>query len=296
MKGRHLLLSAILVFSSTSHAQSLPENHSVNGGVAIIPLESKEKPDAYFNGKAITVIDSPNPKQWLMVVGIPLDNKRDIQNILLKNLKNAKLPFHVSEKFYPIQSLTISNQRKVDPYAKDKAIIDKQSKQLETLFSSYSNNNPFKEKFIAPTKGPISSLFGLRRLYNKKPRAPHSGLDIAAATGTPVKAASSGTVVEAADYFFTGNTVIVDHGRGVFSLYAHLNEFKVKKGDKIKQGQLVGKVGQTGRVTGPHLHWSMVMNSTLVDPLLFVPAHEIRAPYVAKKKTPSEGVTAEHAN
>lgn len=285
MKGFHLICSVIVLVSSTSFAQTLPENHSVNGGVTIIPVDSKQKPEAYFNDKRITVVDSPNANQWLMVIGIPLDSKKEIQNIIVKNHNNAKVPFQVSEKFYPVQSLTISNKRKVDPYEKDKPIIEKQKKQLQAIFSNYSNNNPFKEKFIAPIKGPITSLFGLRRVYNNESRDPHSGLDIAAATGTPIKVIGTGKVVEAAEYFFTGNTVIIDHGRGVFSVYAHLNEFNVKTGDKVKQGQIIGKVGQTGRVTGPHLHWTMVMNGTIVDPLLFVPARDIRVPYVPKKKT-----------
>ncbi len=283
------IITAVCLNLNAAFAQSLPENHAVNGGVTIIPVDIKQKPQAYFKGKRITVLDSKNPNQWLLVVGIPLDNKGDIQQLAIKSPLKAAIPFHVSEKYYPTQSLTIPNKRKVDPYEKDRARIDGETRQLESIFSGYSKNNPFEEKFIAPSHGPISSLFGLKRVYNKQPRAPHSGLDIASAAGSPVKAIGKGKVVDAGDYFFTGNTVIVDHGRGVFSLYAHLNDIKVNKGEQLNQGHTVGTVGQTGRVTGPHLHWTMVMNGTYVDPLLFVPAHSIRT----MPKTPEKPAAAE---
>lgn len=275
IKRISLLCIGSLFILNPSWAQSLPENHAVNGGVTIIPLDIKQRPEAYFNGKQITVVPSPNPNQWLLVVGIPLDNDKEIQNIEIKKPLKAIVPFHVSKKQYKTQYLTIQNKRKVDPYAKDRARINSEKATLKKIFAQRSDKNPFSKSFAAPSYGPISSLFGLSRVYNNKPRNPHSGLDIASPSGTPVRAAEDGTVVETGNYFFTGNTVIVDHGQGVFSLYAHLSKIDAKKGSKVTQGTVIGKVGQTGRVTGPHLHWSMIMNETLVDPLLFVPTHVI---------------------
>lgn len=281
MKGSvtSLLKGGLLFIFLTTQVfgQSLPENHSVNGGLTIIPIDIKQRPEVYFNDKRVTVTPSPKEEQWLLIVGIPLDNQQEIQQLTIKKPLKVKVPFHVSDKFYRTQYLTIANQRKVDPYADDRKRIDQESKKMAQLFASWTDGNPFREKYIAPVHGPISSLFGLKRVYNKKPRAPHSGLDIAAPSGAPIKVISQGKVVDASDYFFTGNTVIVDHGQGVFSLYAHMDEMHVKKGDTLKQGDIIGKVGQTGRVTGPHLHWSMIMNETLVDPLLFVPVRTITA-------------------
>lgn len=248
----------------------LPENHSVNGGLTIIPIDSKQKPVIYYNGVPIATIPSYTKNQWLVMVGIPLDKTKPIQNLEVRSPKKGVIPFHISEKYYPTQRLTIANERKVDPYAKDRQRITMETAEQKKIFAEYSRRNPYKEGFTSPTHGPISSLFGLKRIYNKKPRAPHSGLDIAAAKGAPVNAINSGTVVSAKEYFFTGNTVIINHGSGLFSLYAHLDSFAVKKGDNVKQGKLIGTVGSTGRVTGPHLHWGMIMNETLVDPLLFV--------------------------
>lgn len=265
----------------------LPENHSVNGGLTIIPIDIKQKPEAYYDNKKIAVMPSTQSNQWLLIVGIPLDKEDAIQNLIITKPYKATIPFHVTDKFYSTQYLTIANKRKVDPYEEDKQRIDNETREMATLFAKFTPANPFAEGFKAPAHGPITGLFGLKRLYNNQPRPPHSGLDIGAPENTPVHTIAKGEVVATNDYFFTGNTVIVDHGMGVFSLYAHLKRIDVKKGDVLNQGQQVGIVGQTGRATGPHLHWSMVMNQTLVDPLLFVPVRIITAvPKPAEVKTP----------
>jgi murein DD-endopeptidase MepM/ murein hydrolase activator NlpD len=124
--------------------------------------------------------------------------------------------------------------------------------------------------FIVPAEGELSSRFGLRRFFNEKPRNPHSGLDLAVARGTPVKASSSGKVLAADNYFFNGKTVFIDHGNGLVTMYCHLDKFKVKAGQKVEKGQLIGLSGMTGRATGPHLHWSVMLNGEMVDPELFV--------------------------
>lgn len=278
---------ALLVLTFAAHADMryLPENHPVNGGLAIIPIDIKQKPEAQYDGRPVLVVKSPKANQWLLIVAIPLDKSYPIQEIdILKPVK-AKVPFHISDKFYRTQSLSIQNVRKVDPLPEDEGRLKEEEKKLATIYSQSSPADPFAGQWVAPSTGPISSLFGLKRVYNNKPRAPHSGLDVAAPAGSPVKAAAAGQVVEAGDYFYTGNTVIVDHGQGVFSLYGHLDKMLVKPGQPVKAGETVGTIGMTGRVTGPHLHWTMIVNQTLVDPLLFVPVRKIAIipPTPAKK-------------
>lgn len=269
-----LLLACASGFANSGY---LPENHSVNGGLTIIPIDMKREPLVFFDNKKVAVLPSINPNQWLLVVGIPLDSTRPVQNLTMSQPVKGQIPFQVSEKFYATQYLTIGDKRKVDPYAEDRKRIDDEKEEMARIYSGFSQINPFSQVFKAPALGPVSSLFGLKRVYNHQPQAPHAGLDIAAPANSPIQVVAKGRVVAIRDYFFTGNTVIVDHGMGVFSLYAHLNQITVKEGQNLDQGAQVGNVGQTGRATGPHLHWSMIVNQTLVDPLLFVPYRIITA-------------------
>lgn len=283
-------LFIILFLSSLSlplYSNSLPENHAVNGGVTIVPIDVKKEPEVFYQQHRVaTVKSTQHPNQWLLIVGIPLNAKGSIDYLQMTKPYKTTIPFHSSDKFYPIQSLIIKNKRKVDPYAKDRLRIEKENRELAHIFSQYTTTNPFLQAFKAPANGPISSLFGLRRIYNHKPRTPHTGLDIAAPANAPVHAVNPGKVVAVASLFFTGNTVIVDHGMGVFSLYAHLDKTQLKEGQQLKQGDEVGTVGMTGRATGPHLHWSMIMNQTYVDPLLFVPARVITQAPIKKHQHP----------
>ncbi|HAT8672307.1 M23 family metallopeptidase [Legionella pneumophila] len=284
----HSLGWLLILISSAklSYGLALPENHSVNGGLTIIPIDFNQKPEAYFEGKRIPVLPSTQPRQWLLIVAIPLKNTNSVQYINVTKPIKASIPFHVSQKFYSTQFLNIKDISKVAPQPEDLIRIEKETKKLTQIFANYSNTNPFEKQFTAPLRGPITSLFGLKRVYNKQPRDPHSGLDIAADEGKPVYAVNQGVVADTGDYFFTGNTVILDHGMGVFSVYAHLSKILVKTGETVKQGQELGLVGMTGRVTGPHLHWTMVVNQTLVEPLLFVPFRKITVtPVMPDKKS-----------
>ncbi len=179
------------------------------------------------------------------------------------------ISFQVQPKQYKTQRLTIKDKNKVDPDDESsQRIIREQAvqKQVKTHFSA----GEAELDFIKPVPGHDTGRFGLQRFINNQPRNPHSGMDIAAASGTPVKATASGRVLHTDDFFFSGNTVYVDHGAGVISMYAHLSEIAVAPGDVVEQGDIIGKVGSTGRATGPHLHWSVYLNGEAVDPALFL--------------------------
>jgi len=142
-------------------------------------------------------------------------------------------------------------------------------KQLKLHWREEKNTDM---EFIIPADGRLSGNFGLRRFFNGKPRSPHAGLDVAVASGTPIKASAQGKVLAVDDYFFNGKTVFVDHGNGLITMYCHMDSFDVQTGETVNKGQLLGLSGKTGRATGPHLHWSVILNGAMVDPQLFLPA------------------------
>ena len=178
-----------------------------------------------------------------------------------------ELEFTVVSKQYPEQHLTIKDDRKVNPYAEDMERIGREAKAQRAQYALRTEPLGPLRPFIQPTQGIVSSPFGRRRVLNGKPRNPHSGLDIAAPTGTPIVAPAPGTVTMTGDLFFNGNTVFVDHGNGLISMMCHMSKIEVTEGAEVARGELLGLVGATGRVTGPHLHWNVSLNGARVDPV-----------------------------
>ena len=184
--------------------------------------------------------------------------------------KPLRLAFEVRDKAYETQRITIKDTRKVNPEKRDLQRIRREQKQVAADLSHWSDDTAVTLDFLKPVDGPLSSPFGLRRYFNDQPRKPHSGLDIAAGEGAPISAPAPGTVIDTGEFFFTGNTVFIDHGQGLITMYCHMSRIDVKPGQRVAAGEVIGAVGMTGRVTGPHLHWSVSLNDARVDPLLFL--------------------------
>jgi len=204
------------------------------------------------------------------VVGLPL-NLDPGEHFIEQNQNGQtyKKFFQVKDKQYTVQRINISNKRKVNPYESDMARILREKERKQKARNHYRYAEVDLD-LLLPVKGIQTGSFGRRRVFNGQWRRPHSGMDIAAETGTPVIAPSAGRVIELGDFFFSGKLVYIDHGQGLISLFAHLSEVDVVIGDTVSKGQVIGKVGATGRVTGPHLHWSVGLNGTWIDPALFV--------------------------
>lgn len=268
-----LYLPALLLalHSMTLFAATLPLDYPVPGGIAVIDLQTQTRPEQVrYKGRKVLL--SQHHSQWYAIVGIALATRPGWQKLsVLEQGKQHELAFRVKPKTYEAQYLTIKNKRKVNPDANDLRRIVKDKKQIVSALTHWSEQDQVPLQFSVPVEGRLSSPFGLKRFFNKQPRKPHSGLDIAAAAGTPILAPANGTVIKTGDYFFNGNTVFLDHGQGLVTMYCHMQKVTVKPGQLIKRGQPIGTVGMTGRVTGPHLHWGVSLNNTRVEPLLFLP-------------------------
>ena len=177
--------------------------------------------------------------------------------------------FEVVVKKYTEQHITLKNKEMVNPKPKQLERISRESELQRALYQQVSPPQNLRQGFVLPLKGITTSLFGHRRFFNGEPRNPHSGLDIAADTGTPIHAPADAKVVLVDDLYFNGKTIFLDHGQGLITMYCHMSEYRVAEADTVRQGETIGLVGATGRVTGPHLHWSVSLNGVRVDPLEF---------------------------
>ncbi len=265
-------LLLVTFFSTLAHA--LPEQSLVPGGIALLGLPDYQPETVVrFDGKRVAVF--PYEDSWFAIAGIPLNAKPGDHHFSIEhhNGITLKTRIKVLEKKYAEQHLTIKNKRKVNPNEKDLKRIALERPRKRKAKSTRTDAVPDVD-FIWPVSGRISSIFGLRRFFNEQERRPHNGLDIAAAEGTPVKATAKGTVIEAGEFFFSGNMIFIDHGQGIISLYAHLSRIDVKPGDSVDTGDIIGTVGQTGRVTGAHLHFAVIANQTLIDPINMLPKNQ----------------------
>jgi hypothetical protein len=280
---RHLSLPALiatylaLAAMASAAEGNLPLAAPVPGGVAVICVgrASDPAPRAAFDGQRVLVARAGD--SWEAVVGLPLGTQPGALDLtVLEGEQRARMvSFGVGVHDYDTQRITLANRRQVEPEPMDLLRIEREQGSIVRAFSTWSDEAPESLGFDLPAMGRISSTFGLRRFFNDEPRQPHSGLDIAAPEGTPIVAPAAGTVIETGDYFFNGNSVFIDHGQGLITMYNHLSRVDVAKGVRVARGDRIGLVGRTGRVTGPHLHWSVSLNNARVDPALFL-SREVR--------------------
>ena len=250
-----------------------PHPLQVPGGVARLSLgPAAVRPQALAGDVPLLVVG--DAIEWTAIVGIPLAAVPG-ENSITVNTEGAaprQLTYRIAPKRYSEQRLNVA-PRTVDLSPEDEARYEHERDHQAGVMASFSARDTGTDLHLTvPVPGRRSSSFGLRRVFNGQSRNPHSGMDIAAATGTPVRAPMAGTVIDIGDYFFNGNTVWLDHGGGLLSMVCHLSRIDVAVGDVLPAGKRLGTVGATGRVTGPHLHWSISLNRAMVDPALFIPA------------------------
>jgi len=260
-----------LPLCAVAQVLELPKQRGVPGGVVAVPLgAAPSRPQAHVNNVPLMVFgDNTN---WVALVGIPLSAKPGAAAINVRRAPgqpDAAVAYTIEAKQYAEQHLKVP-QRTVDLSKEDLARYERERAHQNQVVGTFTPDLPVALRMLQPTPGQRSSSFGLRRVFNGQARNPHGGMDIAADTGTPVVAPAAGRVLDTGDYFFNGHTVWIDHGAGLLTMLCHLSAIDVKPGDQVAAGQRVGAVGATGRVTGAHLHWSVSLNRTMVDPELFL--------------------------
>ena len=257
------LLFVALLFCACAAAQ----NSSWPGGIALIDLGSAEDevPVVEYAGKRVLVMQENG--RWRAVVGIPLNTTPGTKSITV--VDGAQQEIEVADHTYREQRLNVAPGF-VSLSEENLARVGRERKVIDAALTNWRYVDLDDLKLTAPVDGPRSSSFGLRRFFNDEPRSPHKGMDIAATTGTPILAPRPGVVAATGDFYFNGNTVIVDHGQGYMTMYCHLSEIAVDAGQVVASGDSLGAVGATGRVTGAHLHFGTYLNGTAVDPALLL--------------------------
>lgn len=277
--ARLALLGLLCATPALAESFIAPRVSAVPGGVVTFKLAGApdQVPAVTFKGRQVMVVRQGD--LWLAVLGIGLSIEPGDYHVDVRQLGSGEqeLPFTVKPKEYKVQQLKVPpSQVNLSPENEERVKVE--SAKVRAVLDAFTDDAPSTLRLAQPVPGVRQDSFGKRRVFNGESRNPHSGMDIAAPTGTPIKAPLAGRVVDVGSYFFNGNNVVIDHGLGLATMYCHLSKINVKAGQELRLGEVLGEVGATGRVTGPHLHWGVSLNGAMVDPSLFLP------PPPAKKK------------
>jgi murein DD-endopeptidase MepM/ murein hydrolase activator NlpD len=268
---------APLTLQVTHHARSVQP-----GEVVILEVAASEPPvdiSGEVFGAAVRFYPAeteattdPDHSVWRALVGIDLDTATGEHAVVIRatsgtgSIVDANYTLTIEPKEFPTRRLTVAPNY-VNPPAETIERIQREVVLQRQIFTTSSAERLWRGGFLRPVPGESSSSFGRRSVFNGEARSPHSGTDFRAGRGTSIKAPNDGIVVLAGDLYFSGNVVIIDHGWGLYSFFAHLSEVDVTTGEVVARGDVVGKVGATGRVTGAHLHWTVRLNNARVDPI-----------------------------
>lgn len=270
MNRRRVLQSLTALLAVPAWADSIGPS-AFPGGIARVRLGASEPaPRVRLAGDRVLVVRESG--EWIAVVGIALSAKPGSKLRLQAERGSGKprrFEIEITAKAYGTLHLKVPPGQ-VDLSAEDLARYNTEREHLQNVLRTFSDSMPGTLTMLEPAQGRRSAPFGLQRFFNDQLRSSHAGLDIAAPAGTPVVAANAGRVIDTGDYFFNGLCVVLDHGQGLLTLYAHLESIDTALGDAVQAGQPIGRLGATGRVTGPHLHFSVFLNSVAVDPALLL--------------------------
>ena len=255
----YLLLTGLVL-----HAETLPQG--AHGTIALLPVKTSAVTGVVFQEKSQLVVGD------IAIVAIPLftaSGEYEVQ-LVYDDGRTENVAIKVLDRDYPEERITVTDQEHVTPSAITLERVREEAARMRAAYELFTPQPINLLPIIQPVEGRNSGVFGSRRFFNDQPRNPHSGIDWAAPTGTPIKNPSPGTVAVVGDFFFNGKTVLIDHGGGFISMMCHMSEILVTEGQRIGRGEVIGNVGTTGRSTGPHLHWTVSLNGVRTDPAVFM--------------------------
>jgi murein DD-endopeptidase MepM/ murein hydrolase activator NlpD len=251
-----------------------PTARSIQPGELVVLTIASTEPATAVRARAFGRQLTPfavDARTWRVLVGIDLTVAAGRYPVAIESgtgsaIERTAFELDVKPRTFPTRKLTV-DEAFVNPPPEAQVRIEREARHLEEIWNASAPRRLWDEAFVAPVPDPANSAFGTRSILNGQPRSPHGGADFRSPAGRPVKAPNAGRVVLADAQYYTGNTVILDHGLGLLSLFAHLSAIDVALGEVVKTGDAIGKVGATGRVTGAHLHWTVRANGARVDPL-----------------------------
>jgi murein DD-endopeptidase MepM/ murein hydrolase activator NlpD len=281
-----LLLPSVVASSSEGHAETLPAERTTSSTQTVepLPLEAKQGQIIYFKlrveGRPVSVMGTFRDRrvpffpvqdsEFGALVGIDMADQAKVDELITEitypdRTRERRFQVTVIHEEFGEQRLKLPKDKvDLDVVALQRNVLEQE--KVKTVFAAFTSERLWSQTFMVPVDGISTGAFGRKRFMNGQPRNQHSGEDIAAALGTPVKASNAGVVKMVDDHFFSGLGVILDHGLGLYTMYFHLDSAKVKEGERVSRGQLIGTVGKSGRATGPHLHWGAWLNGSRVNP------------------------------
>ncbi len=273
-----LLIIPLMAFAQASATQELNVSFSstslARGSLVLItiPADEQEKPQVTWMDKDVPLIYHTETSSWRGFLPADLNQKAGLYQAVVRSFSTDSetfYPLRVTEMDYGVRVLKLPKDKvNLSPAALER--VNREAATIKPLWEAHCRTPQWKGAFLLPVQNTIVGTFGKRSIINNRNRHPHSGVDIRGKIGDPVLAMHSGEIVLAVDHFFTGKSIYLDHGGCIISMYFHLDDFRVEKGDWVEKGQIIGTVGATGRVTGPHLHWGVRVNGAKVNPLTLI--------------------------
>jgi hypothetical protein len=270
------VLTAVLLSAGLIAPQPISVSHTARavrpGEVVLVTIAgATARPDVHAFKRTWPAFAGTG-STWQALVGIDLATAPGHYEVtVVAGAERAVHSLVVAARVFPTRRLTV-DPALVNPPPEAAERIARESRELAAIWNDSPSERLWTNAFVSPVPDPANSAFGTHSVFNGEPRSQHTGADFLSPPGRPVNAPNAGRVVLAGSHYFSGNTVIIDHGQGLFSLLAHLSEIDVVVGAVVSAGDVVGKVGATGRVTGPHLHWTVRLNGARVDPLSLLSA------------------------